>query len=377
MLNRAIVLALTFTVLPCSVRASEVNLRMLGDFVLAGDEDLTAQNKMRTRDSYIDFVHGRLFFDAGTGRTSFFVQLVLSDVASTPVRIHGAYLQHQLFEGRQHYLQAGKIPVPEGTWAPRTYADRNPLVGLPFAYYWQSGLPVSSVPASLDDLVARADDRTSYGAMMLYDNCWNEGVNLLGASGAFSYALAATRGAPGNPVFGGPENQEIAVHAKLGYSPVPEIQTAISWGRGAYLTDSASADLAPGQSVNDYLQNIFVGSLTLARGYLEFHGEFFWNHFETPLRDDGLHSWSVYGDLEWKFAAGWYAAARYDTMRFEDVEATGGAQSWDTDLQRVEAGVGYHFSRDLLLKGIVQANDVGGGFTGETLLPMVQAVLRF
>jgi hypothetical protein len=377
MLRQVITLLLLVSLLPITAHGADVNLRLLADLVLSGDEDLHDLNRMRTGDSYADFMHARVFLDAGSDRTAFFLQLVMSDVAEQPVRIFGAYLQHQILESREIYVQAGKIPTPQGTWGPRTYADRNPLVGVPFAYFWQSGLPVISVPPTLDDLVASSDGATTYGALMLYDNCWHEGVSLLGAHGPLSWTLAASRGAPGNPVAGESKNDDIAVHARVGFSPIPEIQAAFSWGQGAYLNRDAAADLAPGQSVNDYDQNIIVGSLKLARGYFEFNGEYFWNHYETPLRADGLHSWSIYGDLEWNFAAGWHAAVRYDTMRFEVVDTIDGPQSWDTDLQRLEGGIAYHVNRDFLLKAVLQANDVGEGFSGDTLLPMLQAVVAF
>jgi hypothetical protein len=64
-------------------------------------------------------------------------------------------VQHQLFEGREMYLEAGKIPVHEGIWAPKTYSDKNPLLGVPFAYYLRSTLPTRQVPLDLDQLLAQ------------------------------------------------------------------------------------------------------------------------------------------------------------------------------------------------------------------------------
>ena len=80
---------------------------------------------------------------------------------------------------------------------------------------------------------------------------------------------------------------------------------------------------------------------------------------------------------EWDFAVGWYAAVRYDTMRFEEVESSGGVVPWDTDLQRIEGGIGYHLSRELLVKAVLQATDAGDGFGSDTLSPMLQAVASF
>lgn len=369
-------LMLLLVLVPVAVHAAEVNLRVLADVVVSGDDGLEGLNRMRTQDSYSDFLHTRVFLDAGTERTAVFAQLVLSDTAVEQVRIFGAYIQHQIFEAQELYVQAGKIPNPMGTWGPRTYADHNPLVGLPLGYFWQSGLPVTSVPATIDDLVANADQATTYGAMMLYDNCWNDGIALVGTRDWLSGELAVTRGAPGNPVSGHAKNDALAVQARVGLAPIPEVEVDLSYGRGAYLNSTASADLGPGQSVNEYMQDIFVGSLHLSRGYFDFHGELFLNHYQTPLRDAGLGSWSTTGQLEWAFAAGWYAAVRYDLLRFEEVETTAGKMAWDTDIDRIEGGVGYHFSRNFMVKAVVQASDFGDGYD-DALLPMLQAVAGF
>jgi hypothetical protein len=107
------------------------------------------------------------------------------------------------------------------------------------------------------------------------------------------------------------------------------------------------------------------------------HAEYFVNHYETPLRSDGLGQQSFYVEAVAKLWPGSYAAVRYEEMNFEEVASGGQNLSWDQDVRRIEAGVGYNFSRELRLKAVVQTYDLGSGFRTESTYPAVQASLKF
>lgn len=371
-----IAFALALALLLPAAASQAASWRGLADVVLSGDEDLAYLNKYRTGDSATDFWHLRLFAEGGDDRTSYFAQLMLTDSSWDPVRVYGAYLMHRVFEDRELYVQVGRVPTVQGLWGPRNYADENPLVGVPLVYFWQTNLPYGDVPADLDALLATRDGAPgSRRANLLYENCWNDGAGIVGVENGVEYAFLVTRGAPANPEFGASANDELALNARLGYAPVPELELRVSWGRGAYLTDDAT--VPAGESVNGYKQDIVGASVKATRGYLVFHGEYWWNRFDTPLREDGLSAWSAWGELDWRFTPGWYAALRYDTLRFEEVQGSTSSGPWDSDIDRIEGGVGYHFSRDFTVKAVVQATDVGDGYGEETLLPMLQAVIGF
>lgn len=373
---------------------AETDLRVRGlmDVVAQGEDELRWLNQNNTSDTNFDPVRTRIFLEGGNEVTQVHVQFLISDTSRNSFRTFGAYLLHRPFEDRDIYLEAGRIPIHDGTWADRTYSDQNPLVGIPLSQYWKSTLPYRQMPVDLDQLVAQKG-RGQFGvnyedqdgargtpwstAPILYDNCWNNGAYALGTMGPSEFALGVTQGAPGAPVFGVDTNDNLTLHAKLGWQPREEIKLRGSWARGAYLFREVEPFLPEGRSVNDYQQQLWIASVELSRGYLVFHGEAIHNHFETPLRADGLSQFSWYGDVTWKFRPGWYAAMRYDTLTFGDVEASGGTTSWDQDVRRVETGLGYRPHRSLLLKAVVQWNDTGEGFRGDTAIPALQASIRF
>ena len=58
----------------------------------------------------------------------------------------------------------------------------------------------------------------------------------------------------------------------------------------------------------------------------------------------------------YRLAPGLYAAARLGRLYFGNVTGSTGTRSWDADVMRLEAGVGWSLSRGLLFKVAHQYN---------------------
>jgi hypothetical protein len=380
------------TALPAAAQ-SDLRVRGSVDIVGAGHDADGFLNHTMLQTSNFDLLRARIFVEGGTERTRAFVQTLITDAGREPFLLYGAYVQHRLFEGRELYMEAGKIPVHLGTWAPRTYADRNPLVGVPLAYYYRSTLPFRMMPNDLEDLLAargrgqrgvvytNADGSPrggTWGLMpILYDNCWDYGAFLLGSSHRFDAALGVTLGPPGAPAMGPETNGSVAWNAKVGWAPVPALAVHLSFARGAYLTREVAPYVPAGRRVEDYAQTLLGASATWNLSHTSFVAEAFSNHAETPLRAAGLASLSYYVEGKHRFAAGWYAAARWDEIRFETVDSAAGPVTWDQNVRRIEAGIGYHVSRELQVKAVAQVNDTGAGFDFDRMLPAVQTAFVF
>jgi hypothetical protein len=372
---------------------SELHMRGLVDLVGTGNDVDAYLNRTMLQMSNFDALRARLFVEGGTTRTRAFVQALVTDAGNEQFQLYGAYVQHKLFEDREVYLEAGKIPVHLGTWAPRTYSNRNPLVGVPLAYYYRSTLGSMMMPIDLEDLLAergngqrgvsyRNPDGSPRGAFygvapMMYDACWDYGAYVLGSTHRFDAALGATFGAPSNPAGGADTNSSLALNAKVGWAPLPGVALHVSFARGAYLSDDVADYVPAGTSVDDYAQTLWGGSVAWGFGHTDIIAEAFTSHFETPLRDDGLRTFSYYAEGRYRFSPGWYAALRWDEMRFEEVESAAGPVTWDQNIRRTEAGIGYHLSRELLVKAVAQVNDTGDGFDLDRMLPAVQTSFVF
>lgn len=145
--------------------------------------------------------------------------------------------------------------------------------------------------------------------------------------------------------------------------------------RGPYLSSDVDPYVPLGATADDYAQTLWIASLEWDDGHLELKSEGFLNHCETPLRRDGLGSYSYYTTLKYKFLPGWFGALRYDTLLFEEIEVDGKSVPWDDNVQRVEFGLGYHMTHELLVKTVGQISDAGSGW--RNLLPAMQFSYRF
>ena len=376
-----------------SFAETSVQVDGLVDVVGRGQDADLYLNRTFVQTTTFDALRARVFLQGGSDRTRAFVQVLFSDVGYSAVNFHGGYLQHRVFEARELYLEAGKIPVHIGTWAPRTYSNRNPLVGIPLAYHYKSTLHSKMMPRDFEDLLSRRGqgqigvkytnpDGSVRGATgsslpMLYDNCWDYGAFVLGSGHSFDYAFGATLGTPGAPVNGPDPNGSVTGIAKVGVAPIAGLALHVSFAHGAYLTSDVTPYLPAGSQLEDYAQTMLVGSAEWGWRKLTLNSELFFNRFETPLVDDPLGSWSSYLEAAYRFLPGWYAAARFDTMRFEEVASASGVVTWDENIDRIEAGVGYHATRELLVKAVAQLNALDAGWDTDRILPAVQISFAF
>jgi hypothetical protein len=103
---------------------------------------------------------------------------------------------------------AGKMPWIIGTYGPRTYSDRKPLIGTPLIYQYHTTLRYDAIPPNADALLAVAG-RGQYGVQyggatskfrgmpVIYDFCWDAGLAVTGSQSGLEYAVGMINGAPG------------------------------------------------------------------------------------------------------------------------------------------------------------------------------------
>lgn len=374
-----------------SLAQSTIQVRGLVDIVGTSQTSDRYLNTVNTGDSNFDALRSRIFIEGARGQTSVYLQFLVSPESYETFRFFGGYLMQRVFEDRNVFLEAGLIPLHDGIWASHTYSNKNPMVGIPLAQYWKSALSAHMMPVDLDQLLSKrgqgqdggfvyADSsgvrgRPYASAPIVYDNCWNYGAFSLGTIGRFEYAAGVTLGAPAASVSGEDTNENLTWHAKVGYAFMPGLKLWLSGARGAYLSRDVQPYLPAGKTVNDYYQNLLVASGEWQWSRLTMMGEVYFNKFDTPVREAGLRNESFYVQAVYSVVAGVDAVARYDRLTFEEVaSSTGQIMSWDENIQRWEGGLDYHVTRDLQVKGIVQATQ---GDADWELVPAVQASFSF
>jgi len=276
-------------------------------------------------------------------------------------------------------LQAGRFSPPLGNFIPRHDPSKNPLTTWPLPYdlptaYTNLGNTASSLVMTRD----YADVKDWF--VPVWREVYGTGVQLLGESGAFTYAVALSNSAPGTL----PEKWDVESgdydppNLYLRGSVGLDISTRLgaSWSRGPYEKEDA-VGLPPGRDPGDFSQTLAGLDLEFASGDFDLFAEIFWTEFEAPHVND-LGLWSYYVEGKYTLLPGLFAAARFAQMRFGDVrDPAGESHRWDRDTTRWELGGGYFFTKNLYLKGTGQLNHHLGGREPDDHLLMIQTGLEF
>ncbi len=344
--------------------AAELRVRGLLDLVLSSGTEAREENGYTQGDSNFDPYRVHLFLDAKVAPTlDVYVETILHEGAMN-VTADGAYAQWTPWANHDAHLQAGKVPWPIGTWGPRTYSDKNPLVGAPLMYQYHTSLAWNAPLASVDALVANAGTG-GYGLGYAYgvtgmpvidDRWWDVGAVVLGSRRPFEYALGVMQGSPGWPVTAGDDTPGQTTLGRLGIVPTAGVRVGASGAYGTWMPDWFAYTLPPGRTLRDYHEWIAMSDVELSRGPLELRGEAFLKGWQTQsagtLRLGGGYA---EGRVD-AFEGGWLAA-RWEALRFGDVTPSSGiARPWDDPIDRLEVGAGYRVSRDVRVKLAFQRN---------------------
>ena len=361
-LGRGIGIA-TALLVAAEARAGDFRLHGLLDVVASGRGPAYDHNLLMRGDSPFNPYSLRLFADAQVNdRLQVLSQIVVRD-ATTPY-IDGAYLLFTPSLGRDVHILAGKVPWSIGTYAPRTYSNRNPLIGAPLMYQYHTTLLWYEVVPNADALLAAAGsgqygvDYFGYaegrGMAMVDDSYWDVGVTVTGSERPLEYSLGVTAGTPGWGSTSQDDNTGKSVLGRIGLAPSPAVRIGFSGAYGPYLVQSLESQLPAGHSANDYHQRLLMTDLELLAGHFEVRAEGALNTWETPTVGD-LDVTSGYVELKYSLPIGAFLAGRWDALQFGEIaDSMGVERPWDSNVMRVEAGVGYRFNRDATAKLIYQ-----------------------
>jgi hypothetical protein len=349
---------------PPPARASDIEIHGLLDFVAPEHSAGLDLNTLARGDSQFDPYGLRLFVNGSANdHLAVYSQLVVRDAVAP--YLEGAYASWTPWSTRDAHVLAGKIPWAVGTYAPRTYSNKNPLIGSPLIYQYHTNLVWYALPPSADALIASSGTGQygvnyfgvpmSRGMAIVDDSYWDVGVTVTGSERPLEYAVGVTAGTPGWANPSQDENSGKTVLGRVGLAPFPSLRVGVSGAYGPYLVDGLAAKLPQGKDVNDYHQELGMADAEVLVGHLELRGEGAWNVWQTPTLGD-LPVRAGYAEAKYTLPFGVYAAGRFDRMRFGEIaNSLGKKVPWDSNVDRYEVGGGYRFDRNVLLKLVYQS----------------------
>jgi len=348
---------------PVSATAADFKWHGLLDLMLAEHGPAFDYNKLTRGDNPFDPYRLRLFTDAQMeDHVQVLGQFVYDDASG--IYVDGAYIIYTPWLDRDLRFSAGKLPWIVGTWAPRTYSNKNPLVSAPLMYQYHSTLLWYAVPPNADALHATAGTGQlgpdyfgfSFGPGMpvIDDSYWDVGINISGSQRPFEYAIGLSAGTPSWGSTQKDDNTGHSVLGRIGFAPSPALRLGVSASYGPYLHDSLDPDMPPGKTVNDYAQRLFMADLEVQMAHVELRAEAMRNTWMTPTVGD-LDVEGGYAELKYSMSSGAYVAGRYDVERFGEIANSSGVDhTWDWNVTRVEGAVGYRIARDATAKLVYQ-----------------------
>ena len=364
----AAALLVMLPVVALALEGPEIQWRGLLDVVLAERGHAYDLNVLTRGDASFDAYGMRLFADGQVGeRLQIFGQLVLRDASG--VYVEGAYATFTPDPERDLHLLAGKIPWAIGTFAPRSYSNRNPLVGTPLMYQYHSTLVWYAIPADADKLLAEAGSGQygvgygfgGRGMPLVDDSFWDVGVTITGSERPLEYAAGMVMGTPSWAATGQDDNAGKSFLGRVGLAPSPGLRVGVSAAYGPYLEDQLNPQLPAGKHATDYHQRLGMADFEVLSGHLEVRGEGAWNTWETPTVG-ALEATTGYAEAKYSSSFGGYLAGRFDVLRFGKIkDSTGAERPWDANVTRFETGIGYRFNRGTIGKLVYQHDELDYG----------------
>lgn len=329
-------------------------------------EAASAVNEFIKGGSPFSLARSRFFIDSQLADRIAVFTTTLFDEGMAHFDLEGAYLVFaDVRPDNGLNLLVGKQAAAFGSFAARSFATVNPLIGTPLMYHYFTAVQGDRVPADTAQQLAWRERLrgsggvyTNRGQPIVYDSCWNTGAQAFGGWHGLSYAVAVVTGALSNPAAA--SNSGFQFTGRLGVEPAMGLRLGLSAGYGPYLEEkaAASAGFPVGKGAEDFNQTIVGVDLEYALGTFEFFAEAVRNQWQVPnLGGDDLGLYAGYVEGRYTFRPGLYGAVRYGRIDFDAIaDSQGGEADWDYDIQRLEVGLGYYLRYDLRAKAVLQFN---------------------
>ncbi len=356
-MKNLIFILITLLFLQTTTANARTSVSGLLDIVFKNAEERDLTNRTFRSFSTFHTSRTRLFFDSKINdKTSVFAQVLIDNY---DFQLFAAYVKFTNLKGKSLNIKLGLIPNTVGSFSPRTYSNKNPLIGVPLLYNVRTSFsPMSGdVIRNEDDFLDSFDGRATKGFPVLYDACWNSGVDFYGYYKNWDYSFALIAGSMTKPLQQQEKNLPQAT-THLTYHFSPGFSIGGSGYYGTYLFEGLFRDTLPiGKKENDYLSGGAGYDLYYSKKHFEVYSEAIYSFWEYPYLTKKLTAVTGYIEFKYKFYPAWYSAFRLGMYEPGTLSrSTGERVKWDYPVTRYEFGLGFKPDRMILIKLVAQIN---------------------
>ncbi|HEY1791795.1 MAG TPA: hypothetical protein VGG34_02680 [Opitutaceae bacterium] len=296
-----------------------------------------------------------------------------------------------LGDGRLNF-QVGKFATVVGNWTLRHLSWDNPFVTAPLPYENLTGIWDTDAAPNVFALMAWAGMSPRpvvAGAFLdqyrnvpvIWGPSYASGASVFGMYGDIQYAFEVKNASlSSRPEEWQPTDrqwQDPTYSGRIGYVPNEMWNFGVSASAGSYLRQDAVPTLAPGTSLDNYMEIVLAQDASFAWHHVQVWAEAFETRFEIPEVGDA-DTFAYYVEAKYQFAPQFFGALRWNQQYFSSLEVPGiGETPWSRDVSRVDLAAGYrptpHTQVKLQYSLEKQAADIGAW----SQLVAVQLTLRF
>ena len=294
------------------------------------------------------------------------------------VAAHALYVRVRPWRSRAFDIQAGRIPPSFGAYSRRAYDTQTPLIGHPLAYQYLTSLRPDALPATADDLLRMRGRgwRSSFpvgstaegpGVPLVSAFRWDTGVQAKWAASRFDVIGSVTAGTLSDPrVDDNNGGRQLSIRGTI--RPLFGLVVGASAARGAWMADEVRPALPVQSRERSFAQRALGVDAEYSRDHWIARAEMVWTGWTLPIAVDGpdheVGALGMWLEGRYRLTPRLFVAARGDRLAFSRITGTlfsGRATPWDARVERLEAGVGWFFLRNLVGRAALQRNWRDGG----------------
>jgi len=263
----------------------------------------------------------------------------------------------------QFQFQIGQFTPIFGNFLNRQNSWEMPLISYPISYENVSSVSDKFIPTNDADFINRKNawKNPINWVTAVWAPLYNRGISAFGDFGKVTYALSVMNSAPSSRGLWWDDNDFSypTVYSRIAYRPNAGMKFGFNLSHGTYLHHSNTDQppsikdntyTPPSETLithfNDYQQTVASIDMEYAHRDWRFWGEVLYTHFETPTLSNNPSYISYYIEAQYKINPKWWLAARWNQEIYNKINQ----QNWSYDINRIDLGLGYRFSRHAQIK---------------------------
>ncbi len=255
-------------------------------------------------------------------------------------------------------VQFGKSATIFGNWVHRHFTWDNPFINAPLVYENVTTITDRLGPGGPGGFLGRMNVADNKGGWLpvIWGPAYTSGGTVFGGFGKFNYAASIKNNSiSSRPKYWDAVNQNWdhpTYTTRLGYTPNAAWDFGNSFSYGSYLVDGAErrATFPAGYDRGSFTQITLGWDLTYAKRHWEFWSEVVISRFQVP-NVGNADSLSYYFESRYKITPKLFTGLRWNQQFFDSVpDGAGGNRHWDRNIWRIDASLGYRFTRNAQAK---------------------------